>query len=212
MVSVEQHMRRLFADQGKNDMVLPICNKSMRKKLQALGALFGLNCTNKCSKLERYTTLTKVKKHSGKVIDEQQVARMMEKFKRCDDDGGGKGKGKGKSKGKSKEKGQSGHLKTKEGDVVGRVRARWFTESNSPGFRLTNGSFLHRLPRRSARRTSGSCCWRQWAGQMVRPLDVLGVWRLRLQWSSRRPGLGWVPRKHGDLIGGMPASCVCYVP
>jgi hypothetical protein len=157
MVSVEQHMRRLFADQGKNDMVLPICNKSMRKKLQALGALFGLNCTNKCSKLERYTTLTKVKKHSGKVIDEQQVAKMMEKFKR-DNGGGGKGKGKGKSNGKSKEKGQSGHLKTKEGDVVGRVRSRCFTESNSSGFRLTNGVFLYRLLRRSARRTSGSYC------------------------------------------------------
>ena len=148
MVSVEQHMRRLFADQGKTDMVLPTCNKSTRKKIQALGALFGLKCTNKGSKLE------KVKKHSGKVIDEQQVARMMEKFERCDNDGGGKGKGKGKSK----EKGQSGHLKTKEGDVVGRVRSRCLTESNSSGFRLTNGAFLYRLPRRSARRTSGSCC------------------------------------------------------
>jgi hypothetical protein len=130
-------------------MVLPTCDKSTRKKIQALGALFGLNCTK--------TTLTKVKKHSGKVIDEQQVAKMMEKFKR-DNGGGGKGKGKGKSNGKSKEKGQSGHLKTKEGDVVGRVRSRCFTESNSSGFRLTNGVFLYRLLRRSARRTSGSYC------------------------------------------------------
>ena len=61
--------------------------------------------------------------------------RMMEGFKYrasydvSDDDwdylrkGKGKGKAKAKGKGKLKEKDQAAHLKTKEGEVVGHVRA-----------------------------------------------------------------------------------------
>ena len=172
MVSVEQQIRRLLADKGKRDMALPACDKSTGEKISTLGALFGLQCTTKDSELGRFTTLTKTK-DSGKKIDKKKVVRTMRGFGYLgyqasngvsdagwDGRGNGKGNSEAKSKEKdqsghlrSKEKDQSGHLKTKEGDLVGRVRARCFHEFNSPGFRLTNGAFLCRLPRRSARRT-----------------------------------------------------------
>ena len=138
MVSVEQQIRRFLADNSKNDMALPACDKSTRKKIHNLAALFGLKSKSKNGSLGRYTTLMKTR-HSGRNIDEQEVARMMKGFKYrasydvSDDDfddvrkgkgkGKGKGKDKGKGKGKLKEKDQSAHLKTKEGDVVGHVRA-----------------------------------------------------------------------------------------
>ena len=159
MVSVEQQIRRFLANKDKKDMALPACDKSTRKKIHSLAALFGLGSKSKGGALGRYTTLTKTK-DSGKNVDERQVARTMKGFKYrasyvvSDDDwdGGGKGKGKrkgnGKGKGKSmKERDQSGHLKTKEGDVVGHVRARSFIESDSPWFRLTNGLPLQAAPK-----------------------------------------------------------------
>ena len=135
MVSVEQQIRRFLADKGRKDMALPASDKSTRKKIHNLAALFGLKSKSKNGALGRYTTLMKTK-HSGGNIDERQVARMMEGFKYrasydvSDDDWDdmrkGKGKGKGKAKGKGKfkkEKDQPEHLKTREGDVVGHVRA-----------------------------------------------------------------------------------------
>jgi len=140
MVSVGQQIRRFLADNGKKDMALPACDKSTRKKIHNLAALFGLNSKSKDCALGRYTTLRKTKRTGGN-IDERQVTRMMEGFKYrasydvSDDDwddlrkGKGKGKakakgkGKGKGKGKLEEKDKPAHLKTKEGDVVGHVRA-----------------------------------------------------------------------------------------
>ena len=136
MVSVEQQIRRFLADKGKQDMALPACDKSTRKKIHNLAALFGLESKSKGGGLRRYTTLRKAG-HTGGNIDERQVTRMMEGFKYrasydvSDDDwddsrkgkGKGKAKAKGKSKGKLKEKDQPAHLKTKEGEVVGHVRA-----------------------------------------------------------------------------------------
>lgn len=142
MDSVQQQIRQFLADKGRPDMALPACDKSTRKKVHELAALFGLTSKSKNGALGRYTTLFKTK-HSGKGIDEREVAMMMEEFKYStlydvSDDGWnarGKGKGKGgkkgkdkgkdrgKEKGKSKEKDKFGHLRTKEGDVVGHVRA-----------------------------------------------------------------------------------------
>lgn len=141
MVSVEQEIRRFLAEEGKNNMVLPACDKGTRKKIHNLAALFDLKSKSTTGALGRYTTLTKIR-YSGKNIDERKVTRMMEGFKYrasydvSDDDWDdmrkGKGKGKGKSKGKGKAKGKakgktekdlSGHLKTREGEVVGHVRA-----------------------------------------------------------------------------------------
>ena len=163
MVSVEQQIRRFLVDKDNRALALPACGRSTRKKIHNLAALFGLNSKSKDGALGRYTTLTK-RNYSGKNIDEKKVARMMEGFKYrawydgseddWDDDwndrrqGKGKGKGKGKhkgkdkGKGKSKEKDQSGHLKTKEGEVVGHVCARCFIKSDSPGFLLTNCLFF----------------------------------------------------------------------
>ena len=172
MVSVEQQIRRFLANKEKNDMALPACGRSTRKKIHNLAALFNLKSKSEDGALGRYTTLFKTK-HSGKNIDEQKVARMIEGFKHralydvsdddWDDRGKGKGKGKskgkgkdkgknkGKDKGKSKDKDQSGHLRTKEGDVVGHVSARCFIEPGSPGPSLTLGLFFlffFRLPQR----------------------------------------------------------------
>ena len=167
MTLVEQQIRRFLANKDKTDMALPACDRSTRKKIHNLAALFGLKSKSKDGALGRYTTLFKAK-HSGKNVDEQKVARMMQGFKYrasydvSDDDwddrgkGEGKGKGKGKAKGKGKgkdkgkskkEKDQSGHLKTKEGDVVGHVRAWSLIESGSPGFGLINGLFLQAAPK-----------------------------------------------------------------
>ena len=137
MVSVEQQIRRFLANKDKKDMALPACDKGTRKKIHNLAALFGLMSKSKGGGIGRYTILTKVK-DSGKNVDERKVARMMKGFKYrasydvSDDDWGcggmGKGKHKGKGKGKGKDKlmkgrDQSGHLNTKEGDVVGHVSA-----------------------------------------------------------------------------------------
>jgi len=145
MNSVEQQIRRFLADKERAYTVLPACDRSTRKKIHHLAALFGLSSKSKDGALGRYTTLSKMDR-SGKNIDERKVVRMMEGFKYrasydvSDDDwdGGGKGKGRGKGKGKGKgkdkgigkgkgklkkekEKDQPGHLRTKEGDVVGHV-------------------------------------------------------------------------------------------
>jgi hypothetical protein len=139
MVSVEKQLRRFLADKDKKHMALPACDKSMRKKIHILAALFGLKSKSKDGALGRYTTLHK-KNYSGDNVDERGVARAMEAFKYrtsfdvSDDDfddiwmgrkgkGKGKGKGKVKGRGKFKEKGENGGLKTKEGDVVGHVGA-----------------------------------------------------------------------------------------
>lgn len=158
---VEQQIRRFLVDQDKEDMTFPACDKGTRMKIHHLAPLFGLKSKSKDGALGRYTTLIK-KKHSGRNIDEREVTRMMNQFEFdasydvSDDDLGvggkikgrskGKGKDKGKNKGKSrdrvidkgkgkgklKEKDQPGHLKTKEGDVVGHVRGWPFTGSDSP--------------------------------------------------------------------------------
>lgn len=130
MVSVEQQMRRLLAQEDGRAMALPVCDIGTRKNIHTLAALFGLKSKSKDGALGRYVTLFK-KKRSGKNVDEREVKRLMEQFKYRalygipDDDtmrGKGKGKGRGRGKGKSKEKGETGHLKTREGDVVGHVR------------------------------------------------------------------------------------------
>ena len=155
MVSIEQLIRRFLADRNKDNMALPACDKSTRKKIHNLATLFGLNSKSKGGGLGRYTTLIKTKR-TGKNIDEQKVGRMMRGFKYrasydvSDDDWGGgrKGKGKGKGKGKfKKEKDQSGHLATREGEVVGHVRAWCFIESDSLGSLLTNGLFHQAAPK-----------------------------------------------------------------
>ena len=154
---VEQQIRRFLADQDKQDMTFPACDKGTRKKLHHLAPLFGLKSKSKDGALGRYTTLIK-KKRSGKNIDEREVARMMKEFEFSasydvsdnDLDVGGKSKGKSKAKGKGKDKGKSkdkdkgkgkgklrekdqpGHLRTKEGDVVGHVRGWPFIGSGSP--------------------------------------------------------------------------------
>jgi hypothetical protein len=134
MTSIEEQIRRFLANKDKKDMALPACDKSTRRKIHDLAPLFGLKSKSKNGTLGRYTTLLKTK-GSGKDIDERQVARMMKGFKYrasydvSDDDwdfavkGKAKGKGKGKGKGKFKGEGDAGHLKTREGDVVGHVRS-----------------------------------------------------------------------------------------
>ena len=158
---VEQQIRRFLADPDKQDMTFPACDKGTRKKLHHLAPLFELKSRSKDGELGRYTTLIK-KKGSGKNIDEREVARMMKEFEFSasydvsddDLDGGGKSKGKSKGKGKGKDKGKSkgkekdkgkgkgkgklrekdqpGHLRTKEGDVVGHVSGWPFIGSGSP--------------------------------------------------------------------------------
>lgn len=130
MDTIEEQIRRFLADKGKQNMALPACDKITRKGIHNLAALFGLGSKSKDAAQGRYTTLFK-KKHSGEDIDERKVARMMKGFKfRASHDviedvwddmfkAKSKGKGRGKGKGKLKEKGNSGHLKTREGDVVG---------------------------------------------------------------------------------------------
>lgn len=150
MVSVEQQIRRFLANKDKNDMALPACDKSVRWKIHTLAALFGLKSKSKDGALGRYTTLSKTQ-YSGQDVDEKKVARLMKGFRYrasydvsdddWDDRGKGKGKGKNKGKGKGKDKGKgkskekdwSGHLRTKEGDVVGHVSARRIVELDSPG-------------------------------------------------------------------------------
>jgi hypothetical protein len=147
IVTVEQQIRRFLADENKKDMALPACGKITRKEIHILAAQFGLGSESKDGASGRYTTLLK-KKHSGEDVDERKVGSLMKKFKRralysvSDDDwddqwkGKGNGKGKGKGKGgsggkgggKLKEKGENGGLKTREGDVVGHVRALSLTE------------------------------------------------------------------------------------
>ena len=131
MDTIEEQIRRFLANKDKTNMALPACNKATRKKIHTLATLFGLGSKSKDGALGRYTTLFK-KNHSGKDIDERKVARLMKGFKfRASDDViddvwddmfKAKSKSKGRGKGKSKEKGNSGHLKTREGDVVGHVR------------------------------------------------------------------------------------------
>lgn len=156
---VEQQIRRFLADQDKQDMTFPACDKGTRMKIHHLAPLFGLKSKSKDGALGRYTTLIK-KRHSGRNIDEREVARMMQEFEFdplydvSDDnlDVGGKSKGRSKGKGKDKgknpgksrdkdddkgkgklkDKGQPGHLKTKEGDVVGHVRGWPPIGSDSP--------------------------------------------------------------------------------
>jgi len=145
MDSVHQQIREFLADKDKKEMALPACDKGMRMKIHHLAALFGLISKSKGSALRRHTRLFKTNL-SGKNIDEREVAVMLEEFKysplfdRSDDERGGRGKDKKKDKGKEKgkdkgkgkekgggkakgklmkEKGQSGHLRTKEGEVVG---------------------------------------------------------------------------------------------
>ena len=139
MVSVERQIRRFLADNDRRDMALPACNKSTRKKIHTLAALFGLGSRSDGRASKRYTTLFK-KSQSGKNIDEGKVARLMKGYQyrasydvsddEWDDTRKKKGKGKGKGKGKArfKEKGGSEHLSTREGDVVGNVRARLFVK------------------------------------------------------------------------------------
>jgi hypothetical protein len=162
MVSVEQQIRRFLANKDRTEMALPPCDKGTRKKVHDLAALFELESKSKGGGLKRYTTLFKTG-YSGKNIDEQKVARMMKGFKYrasydvSDDDwdGRGKGKGKGKAKakgkakgkGKLKEKSEPGNLKTREGDVVGHVRAWSFIVSDSC-FGSSAISSLFRLPQR----------------------------------------------------------------
>lgn len=144
MVLVEQQIRRFLADKHKTSMALPACNKRTRWNIHTLAPLFGLTSKSKGGAGGRYTTLFK-DEQSGKNIDERKVSAMVQQFEYralydvSDDDwddvrkGKGKGKGKGKAKAKGKGKGkkvkgESGHMKTREGDVVGHVRA-WFSVS-----------------------------------------------------------------------------------
>ncbi|KAF9792528.1 hypothetical protein BJ322DRAFT_1029752 [Thelephora terrestris] len=127
MVSIEQQIRRFLADKDKRNLVLPVCDKDTRWKIHSLAPLFGLKSKSKGPGERRYTTLFK-DEQSGKYIDERKVARLMKGFNyRASYDvwddmkewkGKGKDKGKGKGKGK-KERGESGDMKTREGDVVG---------------------------------------------------------------------------------------------
>ena len=130
LVSVELHIRHFLANKDQRDMTLPACDEITREKIHNLAGLFGLKSKSKKGALGRYTTLIKTI-HSGKNINEQEVARIMKWF----------------GKGKSKEGNRSGRLKTKEGDVVGDVRASWFIGPGSPGYRLTNGLFLQAAPK-----------------------------------------------------------------
>lgn len=147
MAPVEQQIRRFLADKEKSDMALPDCNKSTRKKIHTLAALFGLKSKSKDGVSGRYVTLFK-KKHSGMNVNEREVTRVMEAFKNSHDvsddaldhiwKGKAKGKGGGKGKGKLKGKGENGRLKTREGDVVGHVRGFPLTESGSRWLGLTS--------------------------------------------------------------------------
>lgn len=146
MISVEQQIRHFLADKDKKDMALPACGSGMRWRIHNLATLFGLKSESKDGELGRYTTLFKLK-GSGKNVDEREVDKLMKKFnRRALDDafgdewddlwkGRGKGKGKaggkGKGKAKLKDKSENGRLKTREGDVVGQVRASSLTESDS---------------------------------------------------------------------------------
>lgn len=171
---VQQKIREFLADEARREMVMPACDKGTRMKIHHLATLFELSSKSKDDALgRRYTTLFKTNR-SGKRINEREVAKLMEEFEysalydRSDDDLGGKGKGKrkgkGKDKGKDKGKGRekekgkgklkllkkkdhAGHLRTKEGDVVGHVRARPFIGSDSPVFRLTSTLFLQAAPK-----------------------------------------------------------------
>ena len=176
MESVQQKIREFLADKVRSEMAMPACDKGTRMKIHHLATLFELGSRSKNDALgRRYTTLFKTNR-SGKYVDEREVAKLMEEFKysalydRSDDERGGKGKGKRKDKGKGKvkdkgkgkekekEKGKgklkllkkkdrAGHLITKEGDVVGHVRARAFIGSNSPVFCLTSTLFLQAAPK-----------------------------------------------------------------
>lgn len=107
LVSVEQHIRHFLANEDQRDITLPACDEITREKIHSLAGLFGLKSKSKKGPLGRYTTLIKTT-HSGKNVNEREVARIMKSF----------------GKGKSKEGGsRPGRLKTKEGDVVGDVRA-----------------------------------------------------------------------------------------
>ena len=149
LISIEQQIRGFVADKDKKEVELPACDRSMRKKIHILAALFGLGSKSKGKGLERYTTLFK-RENGRENVNERELARVMEGFKHrawydvSDDDlddiwkgkgkGKRKGKGKVKGKGKLKEKGENGHLKTREGDVVGHVRTSSFTEPDSRWF------------------------------------------------------------------------------
>jgi hypothetical protein len=219
MDSVEQQIRLFLTDKDGKSMPLPACDKSTRKKIHNLAALFGLDSKSNTGALGRYTTLFKTTR-SGKNIDERKVARMMKGFKYrasydvSDDDwdyrGKGKGKDKGKGKGKlklKKVKDQSGHPRTKEGDVVGHVRAcASIGFDSSHEYSLSPGSSEDRRDER----------WVHDAGVdgVVRWCDHWDVWRLGCSnHGSHQEDQTWARcwRKREPLITGYSLCSLCVL-
>ena len=131
MISAEQQIRRFIADTDKKEITLPPYDPGMKKKIHTLFQAFRLNSVTIKGTLGWTTTLSKTK-GSEKTLKEKKIANVMKEFKQGGATPNGVGKNKSQAKDKPKEKSQAkdktkgktdiGHLKAKEGDVVGQVR------------------------------------------------------------------------------------------
>lgn len=158
LASLEQQIRRFIADiGGKPTMALPPADKETRKKIHELAGAFNLNSKSKGTGSMRYTTLTKTTR-SGIRTNERKVNAIL---KRSAGTWGAPGKGKGQN---------ISLAKHREGEEVGKVRFL----SVALECQLNQDIRLHR---RLGSRTSGSRCWRRWAGRKETELDYQAAWR-----------------------------------
>lgn len=75
--TLEGQIRRFIADIGSNNtMVLPPCEKVMRKKIHELAVAFNLKSQSKGHGKGRYTTLIKTS-HSGIKVNERKIRRIL---------------------------------------------------------------------------------------------------------------------------------------
>ena len=166
LVSLEQQIRRFLADiSSRDNMVLPPCNKNMRKKIHELANAFNLKSQSKGKGDGRYTTLIKTSR-SGIGINERKVKRILKSENPYWE--GPDIEGKGRIKGRA-----ISLAKHREGEEVGKVR------SSRTSFHSLTHLCTNRLHRRLASPILGTSYSHLWAGMKEIELVCLEGWMLR---------------------------------